>query len=111
MILDNGKQTEHQWFLYASQTGRLRQASAHDFAVLAKYIFTGKDQALKLIVWNADQQQQWLAAHPGVDIWNTLGDSALYTEPYRTQNGVIRIPAINDTSKPLEVVDCKPSKP
>jgi hypothetical protein len=108
MILDDGRQVTQQWFIYQNQIGVLRQASVQDFEALAKYVFTGKNPDLKLTAWNPEQQQRWIAEHPTEDIWNTLGAAALYSEPYRTQTGTIRIPIIGDTREPIQLLDCTP---
>lgn len=110
IILDDGRQVTQQWFIYQNQIGVLRQASVQDFEALAKYVFTGKDPDLKLNAWNSEQQQRWMAEHPNEDIWNILGGSALYSEPYRTQTGAIRIPIITDMQAPIQVLDCIPTQ-
>jgi hypothetical protein len=108
----DGSTGTQQWYVFDTQGGSLHPATPADFARLAKYLLVDvagvTDPAL--IPWNTQRQAQWLADHPGADIWEQLGEQTLFVAPHRTKSGVIRIPLVDDTSAPIQVLDCTPSR-
>lgn len=106
----DGSTGTQQWYVFDTQGGSLHPATPADFARLANYLLVdvadGPDPVL--IPWNTRRQAQWLADHPGADIWEQLGAQALFAAPHRTESGNIRIPLVEDTRAPIQVLDCTP---
>ncbi len=102
----DGSQIFKQWYIYRTRSGTLQPPSTVDFISYAKYVLLNKEGSLHLVPWNATEQKKWIAEHPDEDIWNTLGNTALYTEPYQTQNDVFRIPINSDQVGVFQLIDC-----
>ena len=107
----DGSTGTQQWYVFDTSGGGLHPATPADFARLAKYLLVdvadGPDPAL--IPWNP-------SARPSG--WRTIrvptsGNSwanRLCSPPHRTKSGVIRIPLVDDTRAPIQVLDCTPSR-
>lgn len=106
ILQDDGSQIFKQWYLYRTRSGTLQPASTADFIAYAKYVLLNKGGDLHLMPWNVTEQKKWIAEHPDEDIWNTLGNTALYAEPYQTQTGVFRIPINSDQVGVFQLIDC-----
>lgn len=105
IVRNDGSSSARQWYVFDIPSGNLRQATPTDFGKLVKYLLVDATEP-ELMRWGNHRQQQWLADHPGEDIWNQLGESALFTEPYRTAKGVVRIPLLTDRRESLQLIDC-----
>lgn len=110
IIRADGSTGTQQWYVFDTRGGSLHPATPEDFARLAKYLLVdvADDPDPVLIPWNTRRQAQWLSDHPGADIWEQLGEQALFTAPHRTESGAIRMPLVDDTRAPIQVLDCAP---
>lgn len=108
IVRNDGSKADLQWYLYDILSGNLYEATPNDFSKLARYVWV-EDTEPRLIRWDEQQQQQWLADHPNEDIWSKLGNRALFEEPYQMSKGTLRLPQITNLGKSLQIIDCIPA--
>jgi hypothetical protein len=106
IVQEDGSHIYKQWFVYRTRSGMLHPASARDFLAYAQYILLDSEGNWQLIQWNANRQNEWVTEHPNEDIWNTFGNTTLYAEPYRTHDGIFRIPVGSDEVGVFQIIDC-----